>query len=101
MLGKKLAQLQTEHGKPGHGTFLSDLDELDIPHWTAYRLIAYYQSIRSAWIEEGLDFAGPVRLLQSAKDKWEVEDVDALERAMEEAEAEGKASKLQQMIDAE
>jgi len=101
LLGKKLAQLQTEHGKPGHGTFLSDLDELDIPHWTAYRLIANYQSIRSAWIEEGLDFGGPVRLLQSAKDRWEIEDVDAVERAMEEAEADGKATELQRMIDAE
>lgn len=103
LLGKKLAELQTERGKPGHGTFLSDLHELDIPHWTAYRVIAHYRRIRNAWIQEGLDLLqGPVRRrLQSAKDGWQIEDVDALERAMEEAAADGKATELQQEIAAE
>jgi hypothetical protein len=62
-IGKKLCQLQQLHGKPGSGTFLEDVDELDIPRSTAYRYIAFYQSIRA-----GFD-PTPLRLSRSEKDK--------------------------------
>jgi len=62
-IGKKLCQLQQLHGKPGSGTFLEDVDELDIPPSTAYRYIAFYQRIRA-----GFD-PTPIRLSRNEKDK--------------------------------
>ena len=41
-LGKNLEHLRLERAKPGHGTFLEDLEELDISRATAYRLIHFY-----------------------------------------------------------
>lgn len=62
-IGKKLCQLQQLHGKPGSGTFLEDVDELNVPRSTAYRYIAFYQRIRA-----GFD-PTPMRLSRSEKDK--------------------------------
>src|ERR1019366_1378696 len=62
-IGKKLCQLQQLHGKPGSGTFLEDVDELDIPRSTAYRYITFYPRIRA-----GFD-PTPLRLSRSEKDK--------------------------------
>jgi len=92
-LGRKLHHLQRERAKPGHGTFLADLEELDIPYWTAYRRIAFYEQMQS-----GLDLL-PVRLLQSAKDKiakaWgEIEDVDVMEWALKNAEKDEEAKRI-------
>jgi hypothetical protein len=62
-LGKKLEVLRSERAKPGHGTFLDDLAELDISRPTAYRLIHFYHKVC-----EGFD-AKPVRLSQRDKDR--------------------------------
>lgn len=48
-LGKHLFTLQELHAKPGWGTFHDDLDELDIPHTTAYRRIGFYKKIEAKW----------------------------------------------------
>jgi hypothetical protein len=45
-IGRRLWQLQRLHGKAGHGTFLDDLDELDIPHTTGYRWIDFYKRVQ-------------------------------------------------------
>ena len=62
-IGKKIYQLQQLHGKPGSGTFLEDLTELDIPVTSAYRYIAFYQRV---WA--GFD-PTPLRLSRSENDK--------------------------------
>lgn len=100
MLGRKLHRLQRERAKPGHGTFLSDLEELDIPYWTAYRRIAFYEQMQS-----GLDLL-PVRLLQSAKDKmakaWgDIEDVDLMEWALKNAEKDEDAKRVAELTKGE
>ena len=61
-LGKDLEHLRIERAKPGHGTFLEDLEELDISRATAYRLIHFYHKVC-----EGFK-AKPVRLSQRDKD---------------------------------
>lgn len=61
-LGKNLEHLRIERAKPGHGTFLEDLEELDISRATAYRLIHFYHKVC-----EGFK-AKPVRLSQRDKD---------------------------------
>lgn len=53
-IGKRLFTLQELHAKPGTGTFLQDLDELDIPHNTAYQRIKFYKHIEAMW-EAGQD----------------------------------------------
>lgn len=62
-IGKKLAQLQEERAKPGHGTFLADIEELDISRATAYRYVALYRRVAA-----GFD-PNPVRLSQGDKDQ--------------------------------
>jgi hypothetical protein len=62
-IGKKLWQLQKCHAKPGSGTFLEDLTELDIPRPTGYRYITFFQRIRA-----GFD-PTPIRLSRNEKDK--------------------------------
>lgn len=48
-LGKHLFTLQQLHAKPGYGTFHADLDELQIPHNTAYQRIKFYKKIEAMW----------------------------------------------------
>jgi hypothetical protein len=100
MLGRKLHRLQRERAKPGHGQFLSDLEELDLPYWTAYRRITFYEKVQS-----GLDLF-PVRLLQDAKDKmakaWgDIEDADLKERALKHAEKDEDAKQIAELTKGE
>ena len=64
MLGRKLHRLQRERAEPGHGQFLSDLEELDLPYWTAYRRITFYEKVQS-----GLDLFRSV-FCKMQKTKW-------------------------------
>jgi len=48
-LGRHLATLQELHAKRGHGRFLQDLEELDIPTNTAYQRIKFYNRIEAKW----------------------------------------------------
>jgi hypothetical protein len=44
-IGRRLWQLQRIHAVAGHGTFLADLDELDLRHTTAYDYIHFYKRV--------------------------------------------------------
>jgi hypothetical protein len=101
-IGKKLAQLQQERAKPGHGTFLADVEELGIPRATAYRYMVFYRRVAA-----GFD-PTPVRLSQADKDQqrnawgaaWdEVEGPTDEYDAERAADAEHK--RLQEYIQAE
>jgi hypothetical protein len=61
-LGKRLFTLQQLHAKPGTGTFQKDVEELDIPHNTAYQRIKFYKRIEAKWAEGHDPDLYPVRL---------------------------------------
>lgn len=106
-IGEQLSLLQELHAKPGYGTFLQDLKELDIPNNTAYRKMARYRQIEDMW-QEGYDtsyYPVRVRPYRVGKDNggWpEWEDLghedDAERRAALEAAAERKERELAEMI---
>jgi hypothetical protein len=100
-IGQKLALLQDLHAKPGTGTFLQDVDELCIPHNTAYRRIKFYRHIEAKW-EAGHDpdlYPVRSRPYRNGKDdnSFPVEELDVQEFVDERAAA---ADKKQAEIDA-
>lgn len=99
-IGRALKALQFARSRQegGVGTWMADLDELGIPYHKAYRLIKKYDRI-CAMIEVGIDVL-PVRVLQSAKLKWpEIEEVAAVERLLEEEQADHKLREIQKAIE--
>ena len=104
-IGEKLFLLQQLHAKPGSGTFLKDVDELDIPRNTAYKRIDYYKHIEALW-EAGYDpghYPVRSRLYRNGKDNnsWQMEDLDETELAARQAAADLKQSEIDAIIQAE
>ncbi len=104
-IGEKLALLQELHGKPGTGTFLQDVDELNIPHTTAYRKIGVYKRIETRW-KAGYDTSYfPVRLrpYRNGKDdnSFPVEDLDETDLAARQTAADRKQAEIDEIIKAE
>lgn len=90
-LGEKLAELQT---KREHGTFLRDVKELGIPIHTAYRAMKFFRRVKL-----GLT----AQILQNAKfrQKFDFEDVEDFEKALESKQADQRLKALKAITDVE
>lgn len=90
-LGEKLAELQT---KREHGTFLRDVKELGIPVHTAYRAMKFFRRVKL-----GLT----AQILQNAKfrQKFDFEDVEDFEKALESKQADQRLRALKAITDVE
>ena len=100
LLGKFLLELRNARAKYGYGTYMDDLVELDITYATARRLIIYHQQMRVRFAR-AVDYK-PIRCLQTANNKWgEIEDIEQLERAMEQGIADKAVDDLRKTIEAE
>ena len=98
-LGKHLATLQELHAKPGQGTFMQDLEELDIPRNTAYQRIKFFKKIEAIWLAGQDPDLYPVRsLYRNGKDDSRF-PVDT-EYDLSEEDLAAAADKKQEAIDA-
>lgn len=90
-LGEKLAELRA---KRGYGTFLRDVKELGIPIHTAYRAMKFFRRVK-------LSMTG--QILQNAKfrQKFDFEDVEDFEKALESKQADQRLKALQAITDVE
>jgi hypothetical protein len=100
MLGKWLKALKAARGSGGHDAYCADLAELDITYPTARRLIIYHVQTRTKF-GNNLDWK-PIRFQNENDGKWlEIEDIHALERAMEEGVADKEIAEREELIAAE
>jgi hypothetical protein len=95
-IGRRLWQLQQLHAVAGHGTFLEDLEELDIPRTSAYRWIEFFQRV-----QQGYD-PTPVRMTKPQRQKLQkLLDAHTESPAPEQSEeqtADEKRAKLAEAI---
>jgi len=100
LLGKWLKALKAARGSDGHDAYLVDLGELEITYPTARRLIIYHGQTRTRFVNN-LDWK-PIRFQNENDGKWiEIEDIHALEQAMEEGLADKEIAEREELIAAE
>jgi len=100
LLGKWLKALKAARGGGGHDAYLVDLAELEITYPTARRLIIYHDQTRTRFVNN-LDWK-PIRFQNENNGKWiEIEDIHALEQAMEEGLADKEIAEREELIAAE
>jgi len=104
-IGKNLYILQQLHAKPHTGTFLDDVDELGIPHNTAYTRIKFFKKIEDKW-KAGIDpDLYPVRLIpyRNGKDdtRFPVEDAEEWSQEDLAAAADNKQAAIDEIVKTE
>jgi len=100
LLGKWLKALKAARGSDGYHAYCDDLAELEITYPTGRRLIIYHDQTRAKFVNN-LDWK-PIRFQNENNGKWiEIEDIHALEQAMEKGLADREIAEREELIAAE